>query len=155
VGAESGFGALSSAGATNDRDYKDHASFVQPSASGFPVRTIDSLGLAAGVALALKIDVEGAELEALKGARETLTQASDFVLQIEAHRDVMRRTGMDPIECLRAIRDIAPVDCVACEERTRSRYSNIDPDRPFFDQVGDHHVLDMIIRRKGASNGSV
>lgn len=61
-------------------DPSGHACFLAPDAAGnIEVITIDSLGLNSAC-VALKIDVEGAELQVLKGAYGLLTRAQDFVV---------------------------------------------------------------------------
>src|SRR6202045_3160625 len=65
-------------------DNSDHARFLVPGDGPLEVVTIDSLGVRGGN-LAIKIDVEGGELEVLKGAAETISSARKCVIAIEAH----------------------------------------------------------------------
>ena len=101
--------------------------------------TIDSLGLPEGEGLVLKLDLEGGELRALQGARRTVSAAADVIVSIEAHPDVARRTGVDPIECLRLLSDWRGCSFVAAETGTI-----ISPDRPIFEQLRANRVYNII-----------
>lgn len=153
VGAECGFADLVQADIEPGSDYADHSAFLKPSTGGIRVFTIDSIPFDRSRPLALKIDVEGAELDTVKGAVETLYRVPELIVQFEAHRDVWRRTETDPMACVRLIQSIRPVTIVAFEERTRSVFEHLDVSRPFFDQVGAHRVLDVIIRSEGQVDG--
>ena len=79
------------------------ANFIQRSDNGaIPITTIDSLSIR-NANLCLKIDVEGGELAALKGAEQTIRSANSIVVGLEAHPGVVKRTGIDPVECLRLL----------------------------------------------------
>lgn len=110
-------------------DPSGHACFLAPDAAGnVEVITIDSLGLNSAC-VALKIDVEGAELQVLKGAYGLLTRAQDFVVVVEANREVAARTGVDPIEFLRFINSIRK-----CEFRIAETGAGVDLSRSFLVQ---------------------
>jgi len=110
----------------------EHTQFVVTDEGGpVAIERIDDLGLPRDGTLLLKLDVEGAELAALRGARQTLSEVSDFVVAIEAHSHVAGRTGIDPIECLRLLQSIRP-----CEFRIAERPDvRISTERDFFEQV--------------------
>ena len=80
-------------------DPSDHARFLLPGNGPIEVTTIDSRNVRGGD-VAIKLDVEGGELEALKGAVNTIVSARRCVVTVEAHPVVARRTGQDPVECL-------------------------------------------------------
>jgi FkbM family methyltransferase len=122
----------------------DHAGYLAPAASGIPLRRIDGIGIAPGGSLAIKLDVEGAELAALQGAREAIAGAAQVAVQFEAHREVMARTGIDPIDCARLLQSIRPFRFTRCEERTRDVAEGLDLGRPFFDQVPDFKIVDVV-----------
>ena len=61
----------------------DHARFLVPGDGPLEVVTIDSFGVRGGN-VAIKIDVEGGELEVLKGAAETISSARKCVVTVEA-----------------------------------------------------------------------
>lgn len=110
-------------------DPSGHACFLAPDAAGnIEVITIDSLGLNSAC-VALKIDVEGAELQVLMGAYGLLTRAQDFVVVVEANREVAARTGVDPIEFLRFINSIRK-----CEFRIAETGAGVDLSRSFLVQ---------------------
>jgi FkbM family methyltransferase len=81
--------------------------FLVPGDGPVEVTTIDSLDLRGGD-IAMKIDVEGGELEVLKGAANTIRSARNCVVAWEAHPQVAARTNVDPIECLRFLRSVRP-----------------------------------------------
>ncbi|MGA7791716.1 MAG: FkbM family methyltransferase, partial [Candidatus Acidiferrales bacterium] len=73
-----GFGTLETPGYDNS----EHARYLAPAQSGIRVATLDSFGVFGGD-IAIKIDVEGEELGVLRGASETIRQASHCVLSLE------------------------------------------------------------------------
>ena len=105
-------------------DPSAHAKFVSPGEGDIKVVTIDSLGRA-DKNVAFKIDVEGFELEVLEGARRTITEAHAVVIMLEAHPDVARRTGRNPVTYLRYLTEIRPFQFAFVESG-----EPISPDRP-------------------------
>jgi FkbM family methyltransferase len=103
VSSFTGFGRLERA----DYDPSDHARFLVPGDGPIEVTKIDSMNVRGGD-VAIKLDIEGGELEALKGAAETITSARECVVTMEAHPLVAKRTGQDPIECLRFLQSLRP-----------------------------------------------
>ena len=73
-------------------------------------------------------------------ALETLRRAPGFAVGFEAHRDVVSRTGVDPIECIRLLQSIHPVRIQVAEDRG----AHIDLERPFFDQVNRLKVYNVV-----------
>jgi FkbM family methyltransferase len=110
VGCCSGTGRLE----TPAYDQSDHARFLVPGDGSLEIVTLDSLGVRGGD-VAIKIDVEGGELDVLKGAVETIKSARKCVISVEAHPRVARRTKRDPIECLRFLQSLRPFDFVIAE----------------------------------------
>ncbi len=89
-------------------DDEEHGRYLEQDESGeIEVKTIDSLGIRGGDVM-IKVDVEGAELPALRGARETIASAGRIIIALEAHPLVAKRTGADPMECLRYLNSIRP-----------------------------------------------
>jgi FkbM family methyltransferase len=118
--------------AYSPKDPSDHSRFLSADEQGeLEVVRIDDLGIAPGEPVALKIDVEGGELAVLRGARQTLSNASAWVVALEAHRDVFRRTGIDPCECVRFLAGIGNVQASVAEHTS----IKLDPARPYFEQV--------------------
>jgi Methyltransferase FkbM domain len=95
-------GAVNGAGRLDIPDYggSDHGRYLVLGDGPLEVLCIDSLGVRGGD-IAIKADVEGGELEVLKGASETISSARKCVIAFEAHPKVTIRTGRDPVECLR------------------------------------------------------
>jgi FkbM family methyltransferase len=119
----------------------DHAAcFLTPSPEGsIPVTTVDSLSLAPGGSLIVKLDVEGGEWAALRGSANAIQSASRVVIVIEAHPLVTRRTGVDPVECLRLLASWRPFSFVAGETNTQ-----VHINRPVFDQLPPTRVYNLI-----------
>ena len=115
-------------------DATDHAKYVVPAEPGdFPVCAIDELGIEPGGGLLLKIDVEGGELAALRGAEASLRRAAGFAISFEAQREQTARTGIEPMDIVGFIERIAP-----CEV-TVSDLPGFRPERgkPFFAQISN------------------
>lgn len=108
----SGRGSLASPG----YDESDHARYLVEAPEGdVEVVRIDDLGLPQGAALAIKLDVEGAELDALRGAEQSLAAARSFAVAFEAHPAVTERTGVDPVEIARYLVSIRPCEVTVSE----------------------------------------
>jgi FkbM family methyltransferase len=133
IGKQTGQGELKSPEHSPD---SDHAKFIAPTAGGtIPIFRIDDLGIEAGQCVVLKLDLEGGELDAVEGAVETLAKAARFIVDIEAHPQVVRRTGTDPTVILRRLNDIRPCEFLICERPD----VQLVLDRDFFSQVKDRN----------------
>ena len=95
-------------------DNSDYARFLVPGDGPLEVVTIDSFG-ARGGNVAIKLDVEGGELEVLKGAAETIASARKCVITVEANPRVATRTKRDPVECLRFLQSLRPFNFLIAE----------------------------------------
>lgn len=130
VGAASGRGRLVAPPHASDA----HSLFVEPCTDGpILITTLDEAMDGRGRYIALKVDVEGTERDVLDGARRLLRDAPGFAVAFEANRTVCMSRGDDPCETIRRLSAIRPVRLVIAELPAFS----IDPDTPFFDQVGD------------------
>jgi len=89
----------------------------------------------------IKIDVEGGEAAVLRGAAHTISAVPNVIVVIEAHPDVVRRTGIDPVECLRFLSSLRPFQFVVSETG-----STLQTDRPIFDQISADQVYNVIAR---------
>ncbi len=126
--------------AYSPKDPSDHSRFLAPNEQGeLDVIRIDDLEIAPGQSVALKIDVEGGELAVLRGAAQTLANASAWVVAFEAHRDVVRRTGIDPCECIRFLSGIGNLQTSVAE----CEGIKLDPARPYFQQV-DEKITNVV-----------
>jgi FkbM family methyltransferase len=125
-----------------DYDRGAHAAFVEPCADGeVVITTIDSLAIDAANVLLLKIDVEGFELEVIEGAVETLRCVKAFVATIEAHRNVVRRTGIDTTSILRRLQSIRTCSIEVAE----APHVALELHKRFFDQVPDRLVYNLVV----------
>lgn len=100
------------------------ARFLRPGEGPINVTTVDSFKNFGGN-VAIKIDVEGGEIEVLRGASETIRCASKCLIAIEAHPLVVERTGQDTVECLRFLESIRPFQFTVAETG-----KNISTDQP-------------------------
>lgn len=115
-------------------DASDHARYLAPSDHGaIPVMTIDGANLPAAPTLIIKLDLEGGELAALRGAAATIRKASHVVVILEAHRLVSARTKRDPNEMLVWLESLRPF---SFHIRTDSG-PPIDPGIGFYEQFPD------------------
>ena len=104
VGESAGFGRLER---PHYAPWSDHASYVVPAETGFPVLPLDSFGIFGGN-IAIKIDVEGGELGVIRGAIETIRTAAQCVLTLEVHPQVCARSGVRPGACMTQLESIRP-----------------------------------------------
>jgi FkbM family methyltransferase len=111
-------------------DSSDHARFLAPAQNGIPVITIDSLNEFGGN-VAIKIDVEGGELNVIRGARKTIAQATGCVLTLEVHPTVYMRTGVGPAVSMVFLESIRPFRFMVAEtgQWVRATDNIVDPDK--------------------------
>jgi FkbM family methyltransferase len=125
-----------------DFDASDHARFLVAASDGTVVHRIDDFSVSEGTCVALKVDVEGAELNVLHGAREVLERAPGFVVGFEAHRKVVDRTGVDPNECIELLQTIRPCS-VTLSEAPEVHWNSA---QPFFSQLPGRPVCNVVCR---------
>ena len=128
-----GTGKLESPG--YDRDYT--ARFLVQGDGPISVTTIDAFRNF-GRSIAIKVDVEGGEIDVLRGASETIRSARMAVIAIEAHPQVASRTGIDPVECLRFLESIRPFQFSVAETG-----ENVSTDRPIL-KVDQKEVRNIV-----------
>jgi FkbM family methyltransferase len=115
-------------------DDSDHAAYVVQAEEGdFPLVRIDDLGIAPGGTVVIKLDVEGNELVALRGAVNTLRSASHVVISYEAHPAVSLRTGVEPTDIIRFLESIRRFVTSVSDVPGLA----VTTDRPFFEQIRD------------------
>jgi hypothetical protein len=81
--------------------------------------SIPTYGLRAGGDVAIKLDLEGGELEALKGAAETIAAARECVITVEVHPAVAKRIERDPVESLQFLESVRPFHFLVAETGER------------------------------------
>ena len=114
--------------------------YIEPSPDGpIEVTTIDSLKLSAKESAVIKIDVEGGELAVLRGAVRTISEIPDCLVVFEAHPAVLRRTGIDPVECLRFLASLRPFRFFASEGGC-----TLHTAKPVFEQIAPDRVYNLI-----------
>jgi FkbM family methyltransferase len=123
-------------------DPADVARFLVPGEGPVQVTTVDSMQIRGGD-IAIKIDVEGGELNVLKGASETIRAARACALTIEAHPEVSKRTRQDPVECLTYLESLRPFSYRIAETGTE-----VWPGAPVI-KSGQTAVWNIVARSKG------
>jgi FkbM family methyltransferase len=101
-----------------EENLTDHARFLVAGDGPIEVITIDSMKLF-DRDIAIKLDLEGGELQALQGAKETIALARHCVIGLEASPAVGKRTGCDPVECLRFLESLRPFHFLIAETGER------------------------------------
>ncbi len=123
-------------------DDSDHTGkYLAESPTGtIPVTTMDSAFRGPAADLVVKLDIEGGELRALRGAQHTIAAAERVVVVIEAHPTVARRTGLDPVECLRTLVAVKPFRFIVAEDPSVEVFA----DRPLFEQLTPDRIYNII-----------
>lgn len=119
-----------------------HACYLEQASDGpIDVVTIDSLDSSSGEAhdLILKLDLEGGEPAALRGAVNTIRQARNAVVVLEAHPEVVKRTGIEPVESLRFLNSIRNFQFVVGETG-----QPLTVDSPVFEQLVPDRIYNII-----------
>jgi FkbM family methyltransferase len=96
--------------------------------------------------LILKLDIEGGELAALRGATDAIRRARTVLAIVEAHPQVSAATGIDPSEYARFLNIIRPFEVRALPHWVYTPdYSGqqIDSTKPFFSQC-EHNVYNLV-----------
>jgi FkbM family methyltransferase len=107
IAAGSGDGMVTLAGYADDAENRG-VSRIADTASvahrfDVPCTTIDILTASSARVDVVKIDVEGAEMDALAGMREGLAAARYASIVIELHPVLLREHGIDPAECIQVL----------------------------------------------------
>jgi FkbM family methyltransferase len=119
----------------------NQALYLRPDPQGdIEVIRLDSLTDRVGPNLALKLDIEGAELEALQASGDFVRSRERLVICIEVHRSVLARVGLTDRTLLAGINDIRPMRWVDADHPERV----VDPSRPVYEQVGVPLQCDLI-----------
>jgi FkbM family methyltransferase len=131
----SGRGVLQS---PSGEDGSDHSKYLVEAPGGdVPVMRVDDLGIEEDASVILKLDVEGAELAAVRGALGTLRAAREFAVSFEAHPQVVDRTGVEPTDIIRLIDSVRHCRVTVSDVPGME----VTTDRPFFAQVSEPKVM--------------
>ena len=118
--------------AVPDYDPCPEAWFIEEDEDGdIELTCIDDLGIPPRSNIIIKVDVEGAELDVIEGAPKTLKDAASFAIVLEAHPQVVKRTGIDPTVILQHLNEIRPCHSWLLAEGKPV----VDADTPFFEQL--------------------
>jgi len=117
--------------------------FLEPTPDGpIKVTKIDSVNPHLDrETLVLKVDVEGGEMAALRGAVRTITAAPNVIVAIEAHPSVTARTGIDPVECLRLLSSFRSFRFKVGETGLA-----LNTEKAVFDQIPPDRVYNLVAR---------
>ncbi len=132
-----------------DFDPSKHACFIEPDPSGaIEVLRIDALQLEPEINLLFKIDVEGGELDVLRGAEHTLRAAREVVVVFEAHPRQSARVGIDPVEIIQYLRSLIgrPLEVTVVEAPDLT----VNLDRPLWSQSVPSGVLNICVYSRPA-----
>lgn len=123
----------------------DEACFLEYDADGdIDVTCIDAHPAPAGASVAMKLDIEGSEIQGVRGAMETLRRAPEFVVAFEAHPVQVQRYGVDPVEVIALLQTLCACDVVVAE----SPDCRIGTDRPFFEQLGRRQIVNVVVESR-------
>lgn len=124
-----------------DYDLSSQALYLQADPEGdIDVVRLDSVAERIGPSLAIKLDIEGAELAVLQSARDFIRSRRNFAICIELHRGVLSRVGMSDIELLAAINEIRPLTWFDAENPGVA----LDPMKSLWEQTGKPRQCDLI-----------
>ena len=108
------------------------ALFIEPDPAGdIAVMTLDDIAGRVGSSVALKLDIEGTELEVLRGGRDFIRSLRHVVICLEFHRKVLARIGRTDVGILAEIAGIRRLRWVDAEDPSRV----IDPRRSVWEQT--------------------
>jgi len=122
------------------------ALFIEPDPAGdIEVMTLDDIAARlgsdrVGSAVALKLDIEGTELEVLRGGKDFIRSLQQIVICLEFHRKVLARIGRTDVGILAEIAGFRKLRWVDAEDPTRV----IDPTRSVWEQTNTSHQCDLI-----------
>ena len=104
------------------------------------VVTVDFIAGDHARAIALKVDVEGAESAVFEGARKTLAASTSTLLFLEIEPGVVKRSEIPPEAIFETAESIRPFSWRLADEGTAA----VDRGRSFFDQSPSDHQYDLI-----------
>lgn len=142
---EAALAAAPGRGRLVDPDYArgaPHARYLVADAEGdIPMVELDALGLSREGSLLIKVDIEGGELDALRGGVATLRDAQHVLAVVEAHRVVFERTGRDLLDPARFLATLRPWRVSLAERQALE----LDLSRPYLDQSPDVEAGNLLI----------
>ena len=128
-----------------DYDESERSFFIDADGGHLELTTLDTLTERfADAPIAVKLDVEGAELDIIEGGQDALSRASQFTVQFEAHPRVTERTGVDPIRCLTALIELGAKSWTVCEEGAEHPFEGLHANASFFEQFPKDRIFDVV-----------
>ncbi len=139
---ESGRGSL----VPPDPDAHPHAFFIDPNDEDgeIPLIALDELITERDRPIAMKVDVEGLELDVLHGAEDLLRSVPTFVVQFEAHPEVTERCGVDPMECIHFLNEIRPCKFTGCNDVLQNKMDIEPSGKVFFGQADPTYIYNVV-----------
>jgi len=124
-----------------DYDQSSQALFVAPDPTGpLEVMTLEEIAPRVSKMVALKLDIEGGELEVFRGGADFIRSCDALVVCLEFHRKVLARIGRSDAEILAEIARLRRLRWVDAEDPNRV----IDPGRSVWEQTQTSHQCDLI-----------
>jgi FkbM family methyltransferase len=93
-----------------------------------------------GKNVAIKLDVEGQEKAAVRGAERVIREAAAVCLFMELHPGVLRRTGQTAESLLQSVSTIRPTEWYVADQPDLK----LIPGTPIFEQIGEERICDVI-----------
>jgi FkbM family methyltransferase len=93
-----------------------------------------------GKNVAIKLDVEGQEKAAVKGAERVIREARAVCFFMELHPGVLKRTGQTAESLLQSVSEIRHTDWYVADQPDLK----LMPGAPVFEQIGEERIVDII-----------
>jgi FkbM family methyltransferase len=124
-----------------DYDLSDEGKYIREDPEGdFEVIKIADLAPRVGMRLAIKLDIEGSEVPAMRAASSFLRSRERVVVMVEVHRDVLARLQTTPSQFLGDLNEACPFRWFDAGDASQE----IDVSRDIWEQTGQRRQVDLI-----------